>query len=54
MGLRDREWFNEARKAPEKPKKAPRATRGMPKLQEPTWAVVIVIVCAAIAGIILL
>ncbi|NMZ77662.1 hypothetical protein HBO32_31700 [Pseudomonas nitroreducens] len=52
MGLQDREWFQEARKPKAKAKAAPAPKPAKPALKEPTWAVVIAVVCIAIAVIV--
>ncbi|MCL6687092.1 hypothetical protein M8R19_33055 [Pseudomonas sp. R3.Fl] len=51
MGLQDREWFNEARKAPKKPKKPIQHSKQPRSLKAPSWAIVGVAVTIAIAVI---
>lgn len=54
MGLRDREWFHQDRNNQKKPQQKSRKRARAPKLPtewEPSWAVVIVVICAAAAAI---
>ncbi|EMV8855507.1 hypothetical protein AADS62_004766 [Escherichia coli] len=54
MGLRDREWFHQDRNNQKKPQQQSRKRARAPKLPtewEPSWAVVIVVICAAAAAI---
>lgn len=51
MGLRDREWFNEARKAPQQQRKAPRAPIPKLSLKEPSWLAMGLLCIAGIAVI---
>lgn len=50
MGLQDREWFHQDRNKQKKPKKQSkqrdRASK-LPRQWEPSWALVIVLLCAA-------
>lgn len=51
MGLRDREWFNEARNAPQQQQKARRASKPKKSLKEPSWLVMGLLCIAGIAVI---
>ncbi|GLU36588.1 hypothetical protein Pssp01_06810 [Pseudomonas sp. NBRC 100443] len=51
MGLQDREWFNEARKAPRKPHKPIQHPKQPRSLKTPSWAIVGAVVAIATAVI---